>query len=332
MGALKIRDFIRSRPQGLVDDDERSGVAACHLVAPPGTAMRYDAVMPAGTHALSVHLKPTRRHVLIVEGEALIDGPLTEPICFLPAERRVESVITDGFDVLQIFMPCAWLNLIAQRFATPDGGTIELRSEPFVCADPVLLHLASSLIAIMREVDEAARLIQFRTISEAFATRLICAWLLIRHAEPRLPGGLTPAEAAVIRRYIEEHMDERLTVADLAAMAGLSVFHFSRAFKLATGLPPYRYLQQSRMTRAYDLLQSAHLPIGSVAAAVGYEDPSHFAGVFRRTFGLSPRRLRRMAYPNELGERPMPGVVVSPASHGQIHSAGLWREPTGKER
>ena len=73
---------------------------------------------------------------------------------------------------------------------------------------------------------------------------------------------------------------------------GLSTFHFARAFKSATGLPPYRYLLALRIARAKDLLAKSALAISDVAAAVGYEDQSQLARLFRKDVGLTPSQFR----------------------------------------
>ena len=294
MAAFRISNFIIWRPENLLDDPENSGLAACHLLAPRTVAMDYDSVMPEGRHVVTVHFSHGRYHRMSIGGQVVIDGPLPEAtICFMPSGQHVEAEVPAGFDLLQFFMPCAWFDGMAHRLSSAGRRSVELRRDGFACSDAVLLHLARAMVEMMRVADDAFRLAQFRTISEAFATRLISERLLVLDGPQTVPGGLAGGDLAKIRQFVEEHLDHPLQVEDLAAMARLSLFHFSRAFKLSTGQSPYHYVQQRRMARAYDLLQNAHLPVAAVAAVVGYDDPSHFAGVFRRTYGMSPRTLRR---------------------------------------
>ncbi len=79
----------------------------------------------------------------------------------------------------------------------------------------------------------------------------------------------------------------------MAAMAALSPFHFSRAFKASTGVPPHRYRVQLRVAKARELLETTDLPIGEIAAQVGYDDPSYLARLFRREVGATPAAYRR---------------------------------------
>jgi AraC family transcriptional regulator len=78
----------------------------------------------------------------------------------------------------------------------------------------------------------------------------------------------------------------------LAGLVGLSVYHFCRAFKAATGDPPHRWRLLRRMERARELLQATDWPIGHIATAVGYAETAAFSSAFRRVVGCSPRAFR----------------------------------------
>jgi AraC family transcriptional regulator len=79
----------------------------------------------------------------------------------------------------------------------------------------------------------------------------------------------------------------------LANIVGLSPYHFARAFKQSTGLPPHRYQIMLRIERAKDLLANSPLSISDVAAAVGYDDQGQLARLFRIQVGVTPSQYRR---------------------------------------
>jgi AraC family transcriptional regulator len=79
---------------------------------------------------------------------------------------------------------------------------------------------------------------------------------------------------------------------ELADLCGMSRFHFSRAFHNTMGQSPSRWFIRRRVERAKDLLRDTDKQIIEVAAAIGYDSPSHFAKVFRVETGLSPKRYR----------------------------------------
>lgn len=94
-------------------------------------------------------------------------------------------------------------------------------------------------------------------------------------------------------QHAQAHLHQPLRVLDLAHEAGLSEFHFFRAFRQAFGLTPVQWLTRCRMQQARRLLQSGAHGAHEVAYLVGYGDPSHFGKVFRRTFGLPPGQWRK---------------------------------------
>ncbi len=79
---------------------------------------------------------------------------------------------------------------------------------------------------------------------------------------------------------------------DLAGVACLSLVHFSRAFKTATGQPPHVYLTGRRVARAKRLLAETQLTVMQVGHACGFNSPAHFAATFRARIGASPTDYR----------------------------------------
>ncbi|MDQ0455619.1 AraC family transcriptional regulator [Rhizobium paknamense] len=93
--------------------------------------------------------------------------------------------------------------------------------------------------------------------------------------------------------YIEDNIDQRLSVSDLAKVAGLSRAHFSRIFAASEGLPPAEFVLQKRLRRAARLLtKNADIPIKEVSALCGFDDPNYFSKVFRRLYGTNPSDFR----------------------------------------
>src|SRR5262245_17636356 len=83
----------------------------------------------------------------------------------------------------------------------------------------------------------------------------------LQQLRPRIRGGLPPRALQRVREFIETHLEENISVQALADIAGLSMYHFARAFKQSEGMTPHDYVIQSRVLRGKDLLATSDLPV-----------------------------------------------------------------------
>lgn len=100
-----------------------------------------------------------------------------------------------------------------------------------------------------------------------------------------------PVQAA--KAFIRAHYSEDIALADLAAAASMSQFHFSRLFKKECGYSPYEYLILTRINRAKHLLKTTQLPVKIIAQTVGYHSVTTFTNAFTSRVGLSPSLFRK---------------------------------------
>jgi AraC family transcriptional regulator len=105
-------------------------------------------------------------------------------------------------------------------------------------------------------------------------------------------NGLSRERLQRVLDYIEAHLDDGLTLTDLAGVACLSPYHFSRSFKLAVGVGPQRYVMRRRLDRAKTLLRRSRKPLAVIAQEAGFADQSHLSSIFRREMGVTPGRFR----------------------------------------
>ncbi len=109
---------------------------------------------------------------------------------------------------------------------------------------------------------------------------------------PQARGGLPPGAMRRVREYVDTHLGHSIDLAELAAIAGLSVFHFARQFKQSVGVAPHHYLVQRRVERAQEMLARTNLSLSEIALAAGFSDQSHLARHFRQMLGTTPREFR----------------------------------------
>ena len=156
--------------------------------------------------------------------------------------------------------------------------------------DPVIEGLIRSVILPLHWNEPAER------IAAGHAGQTLMAYVASRMTErgvgsTQLRGGLS---ASVIRRvseFVAEHVDQPLCLEDLATCAGISAFHFARAFKTSTGESPHRYVLRQRIEKAKAALLGGE-PLARVALSCGFSSQSHFSHRFRQMTGVTPSQFR----------------------------------------
>jgi AraC family transcriptional regulator len=137
-----------------------------------------------------------------------------------------------------------------------------------------------------------------RTYGEALCVVLVHELVRLNSgtagASHLLRGGLAGWQKNQVRDYIEEHLDDDISMTILAELARLSPFHFARVFKQSFGLPPQRYLTLRRIERAKELLRQPDLSVTRIGLNVGFSDTSSFSAAFRRETGVTPTDFRRV--------------------------------------
>jgi AraC family transcriptional regulator len=133
-----------------------------------------------------------------------------------------------------------------------------------------------------------------RMFVEGAAMQLLSLLLAAGQRRLKTPqGGLAPWQLARVTDYLHENLDRQVSLADLAALVDRSVFHFSRAFRASTGMPPHRFMTTLKMERARLWLSTTDRSVTDVALSLGYESSQSFARAFRNVNGVSPRAWRR---------------------------------------
>lgn len=105
-------------------------------------------------------------------------------------------------------------------------------------------------------------------------------------------GKLSPRQLSRAIDYIHANLTRAVLTQDVARAAGLSPFHFSRAFKRTTGMTPYRYLVMARIDMVKALLGQGGNRLAEIATDAGFVDQSHMTNVFRRSTGMTPNAFR----------------------------------------
>jgi AraC family transcriptional regulator len=116
----------------------------------------------------------------------------------------------------------------------------------------------------------------------------------IARLEPQRPtvNALPKWRLKRVQEHIDAHLDECISLADLARVAGLSRMHFAAQFRAATGYRPHDYLLYQRIESAKAKLSTTDMPLAEIALTVGFQAQAHFSTVFKRLTGETPARWR----------------------------------------
>lgn len=266
----------------------------------PGLAVEY-AWLPPFEGAS--HTRPNRIEVVFSahSGVAIEQGRVVHEVNVEPGALYVVGAqattllrVSESSDTLEIYPDMALFRSAAER-----GNVRHFELEPTLhgpgavmfARDPVALGVAH----ILRRA-----CMNGMTLSDVAASSL--AHLLVQRVLAiQCHVGPFPSKAAArlgerpmraVVDYVEEHLTDRITLDDLAAIAHVSPFHFARCFRNSTGLPPHQYVLARRIELAKRRLLTTDLPVREIAWSVGFENISHFRRQFAAHFGSAPGALR----------------------------------------
>jgi AraC family transcriptional regulator len=145
-------------------------------------------------------------------------------------------------------------------------------------------------LALMSTFMVRARDVQERQV------RRLRKWLALPSSPARrthLRGGLSPAALRRVQLFVEANLDRTIRLHDLAGRAGLSLYHFARAFRMSAGMTPRAFVEQRRLERAKQLIHQSRQSLADIAVESGFGTQSRLTTTFRRRTGFTPAEYRR---------------------------------------
>jgi AraC family transcriptional regulator len=160
--------------------------------------------------------------------------------------------------------------------------------------DEVIDQIVLSILSEMTNETAAGRM-YVETASLMLAARIIHGYCDSGSCTLTAPAAhrLDHMRLRRVLAYIEEHLAEDITVAELANVACLSIFHFTRAFAGSMGVPPHRYLSRRRLESAKAMMATGRAPLSEIALECRFSSQSSFTRAFRRATGVTPAEYRR---------------------------------------
>lgn len=159
--------------------------------------------------------------------------------------------------------------------------------------DPLLETLYGAMLNELRKNDGVESL-YLDSLLETFVIRLLLEYSASHRPRSAKPRELLAAyQLKRVMEFVESRLATNIALADMAEVAGGSIFHFSRAFRNTAGDTPYRYVLRRRVERAKEMLRMTDLPVADVARASGFSSSANFAKTFVRFVGAMPKSYRR---------------------------------------
>lgn len=157
--------------------------------------------------------------------------------------------------------------------------------------DSLLVELAKTLHR--ESLDGHLSTMFTQSVAALTATHLVRSYSNRIPAAASIRGGMGPSRERRVLAYIEQHLDESITLEELARVAEVSPNYLIALFRQSMGMPPHKYMVQMRIERAYALLKQKEFTLLEVAQRCGFHDQSQFTTVFRRYAGITPGHFRR---------------------------------------
>jgi AraC-like DNA-binding protein len=221
-----------------------------------------------------------------MNGRAIHEGRLvTGSFHVTPPQGRMKCTFRGAYDAMHLFVP----NRIIEKKAEEILGHRTAVWSDCPQQDPAIAHLARSLLLSAQEGCRDLR----DQIAMAIVTRLLISTRRPAGDTAHDGGGLPRWRLQRVTDYIEANLDQPLSLAEIAAVSGLSRMHFAAQFRKSTGQRPHQYVLDRRVERAQEILATTNLPIVQVALSVGFQAQSHFTTIFKRVVGQPPHAWRR---------------------------------------
>ena len=225
-----------------------------------------------GRHVSNNHLRV---------GDVIIHNLLSEPA----------SVMNLPIHMLLMQIPTTAFRELAEQENVPSISELHYtRGKPVL--DETIQHIGYSLLSALTTPDRINRLFTDHLML-ALAAHAAQTYGGMQSIWRPLRGGLAPWQEKRSKDMLASDLAGKISLQEVAKACGLSVSHFSRAFRMSTGLAPHAWLLQARVEAAKEMLRQGDTPLSSIALICGFADRSHFTTVFRRRVGLSPSNWRK---------------------------------------
>lgn len=240
-------------------------------------------------HFVSMHLGGSKRLFRRGEGECRSRDVPSGAYSLVPAGAAFHWDTEGPIDFMHVyFAPALVGHVVGEAF---DRDPLSVRVQDALGeSSPLIAALATSLLAELEGNDRQQAYLD--DILHLLLCTLLRTHSNVRASPSRARHALAPYRLRRAKDFVEANLAMPIGVAEMAAAAGISQYHFSRAFRHTTGLPPYAYLLKRRIIAAKAKLADQRTRLTRVATQCGFSSLSQFSRMFKREVGVSPSQYR----------------------------------------
>ncbi|MGY4525721.1 helix-turn-helix domain-containing protein [Pseudomonas sp. UBA4617] len=209
-------------------------------------------------------------------------------LCVMPAGQESNWVVNGAIRLAHLYISETQFALGCVRLLDREPRELQLQEATFL-DDPQQAARFRQLTTL--DWDEPGERLLASSLAHEIVDHALLNQVGLRHGL-RMKGGLAPNLRRQMIDYIEAHLDQPITLGELAVRCNLSEYHFARMFRASFGLPPHQYLLARRLHRACQLLRLGMMPLGEIALLCGFASASHFSNRFRQAIGATPGEYR----------------------------------------
>ena len=206
-------------------------------------------------------------------------------------KRSPRFEIVGPFHSIHFYLSRAALNDTADDMGVPRVDELRYTAGAGQ-QDRTMRALGGSLTSAFDHPDQVSRIF-LDHVNMAVAAHVVQTYGDAPRVRRAAQGGLAPWQEKRAKDLLCAGLTQDVSLHEVAAECGLSLSHFSRAFRQTTGLAPYAWLLRHRIDAAKDLLRVNRMSLAEIGLACGFADQSHFTRVFSRHVGASPGAWRR---------------------------------------
>lgn len=218
------------------------------------------------------------------------NGGAPNRFCLMPQHLETQWDIRGQFGFVHLYFTDSHLREVASQVWDKEPNSLLLNDISF--GDDERISALYRLFLLESDWHDSAQRLSISTATTLLLNQLVQHHCNVNWRAPSTKGGLAPSVLRLVLDYIHAHLQDALSIEELARVAHLSPYHFAHMFSVSMRASPHQYVLQQRLNRAKHLIEHSQDSLINVALHCGFANASHFSRCFKRQFGSAPSHWR----------------------------------------